>query len=143
MKVLKIYEFLTPPPPVTTVSPVFSSLSGSWNRMTIETELWLNHFNFTNNFIINFKCMDREFLKPYLFHCKTVCKCRDYLTDNIFFIKLKMKACFYNFVCDSHHLRIFYMHTYTNTHIHFTAKLVFSLTSGTATYISQMTSSKT
>ena len=51
---LKIYEFSTTPPPVTSISPAFLSLSDSWIRMPNETELWLNHFHFTNNYIIYF-----------------------------------------------------------------------------------------
>ena len=45
MTALKIYEFLTPPPAVTSVSPAFLSLSESWIKMPNETELWLNHFH--------------------------------------------------------------------------------------------------
>ena len=76
MTALKIYEFSTTPPPVTSIKPAFWSL--------------LPH--------------------------------RQYIIWN--FIKLKMKASFCNFVCDSHYLRMFYMHTYTNTHIHYKVKLV-------------------
>ena len=54
MAALKIYEFSTTPPPVTRFSPAFLSLLDSWIRMPNETELWLNHFHFTNKYIIYF-----------------------------------------------------------------------------------------